>query len=849
MPVPKRQSLVQKKHEGFSSWRNRIVGEEDVPPDQLLANPHNFKIHGTFQKQALMGILDEVGWVQRIIVNRTTNCVLDGHARIQVALQRNEPLVPVLYVEVSEAEEKLLLASLDTLTGLASVDSELLAQLLHDVSTGDSALQQMLSELAAREGVLEKLQGQQNAAEGLPRSVPVGSLADRFLVPPFSVFDARQGYWQARKRAWLALGIQSELGRGETSEPDGLLGFSEQARSHYNSTLGAIPNNQAALPQRRFGAAPGGSLRDATTLGKDGHTKRGDGHGRRLQVSDTSAYKAQGRLTALQRTGSSRIAPGGSLETATHYKADGTLERADLHMRSAVYGTAGNIAGEQTGTSVFDPVLCEIAYRWFCPPGGHVLDPFAGGSVRGIVAAALGRRYAGIDLRPEQVTANKAQWAQIGPSLPRATPTLSTLEPPQVETIEGFRIVRDDRILGGTKTRALLQFLPTIPSEEVVYASPAYGFAQIALALAAAQCGKRASIFTAARRVPHARTQRAAQHGATIHYVPAGYLSNVQAKARQYAEKHAALLLPFGLDAPWAEDAIATVARATGEEPTEVWCVAGSGTLARGLHQAWPQAKLCCVVIGKQPRLPEGNVMVYTAPEAFEHEAQDPPPFPSCSNYDAKAWRFLRAHGAPGALFWNVGADDAQAVRRSDSPSRPQWVVGDAQNVTALCGGEAAYDFLFTCPPYASLEQYSDDPRDLSTMPYERFLCAYRTIIAESVQLLAEDRFACIVVGDIRDAKGYYQNFVSDTIAAFHEAGARLYNEAILITAFGSLPLRAGIPFQATRKLGKTHQNVLVFCKGDSRRATEACGPAEVGDDDLFMQEADGGHGTPDNIL
>ena len=62
-----------------------------------------------------------------------------------------------------------------------------------------------------------------------------------------------------------------------------------------------------------------------------------------------------------------------------------------------------------TGTSIFDPVLCEIAYRWFCPPGGTVLDPFAGGSVRGIVASRLGRRYVGIELRAEQVAANIAQ--------------------------------------------------------------------------------------------------------------------------------------------------------------------------------------------------------------------------------------------------------------------------------------------------------------------------------------------------------------------------------------------------------------------------------------------------------
>jgi hypothetical protein len=67
----------------------------------------------------------------------------------------------------------------------------------------------------------------------------------------------------------------------------------------------------------------------------------------------------------------------------------------------------------QSGTSIFDPVLCELAYRWFSPPGCLVLDPFAGGSVRGIVAAKCGREYFGVDLRPEQVAANEAQAARI----------------------------------------------------------------------------------------------------------------------------------------------------------------------------------------------------------------------------------------------------------------------------------------------------------------------------------------------------------------------------------------------------------------------------------------------------
>lgn len=243
---------------------------------------------------------------------------------------------------------------------------------------------------------------------------------------------------------------------------------------------------------------------------------------------------------------------------------------------NSVFGRPENAGNDQstTGTSIFDPVLCELAYTWFSPPGGAVLDPFAGGSVRGIVAAWLGRKYTGLDLRAEQIAANIEQ---------------------------GKTIVPDNM---------------------------------------------------------------------------------------------------------------------------------------------------------------------------------------------------------------------------------PTWICGDS--ATDLPDGE--FDLIFSCPPYADLEVYSDNPQDISTMDYPAFLTVYRSIIAQSIDRLKQDRFACFVVGDVRDKKGLYRNFVSDTISAFQDAGAMLYNEAILVTVAGSLPIRAGKQFESGRKLGKTHQNVLVFVKGDGKRATQACGPVEVVD-------------------
>lgn len=69
--------------------------------------------------------------------------------------------------------------------------------------------------------------------------------------------------------------------------------------------------------------------------------------------------------------------------------------------------------GNNEGGSIFDPVLSELCYSWFCPRGGQIVDPFAGGSVRGIVAAKMGYKYWGCDLRREQIEANNIQADEI----------------------------------------------------------------------------------------------------------------------------------------------------------------------------------------------------------------------------------------------------------------------------------------------------------------------------------------------------------------------------------------------------------------------------------------------------
>jgi len=126
---------------------NRIIGESDVAPEDLTGNPHNWRTHSQAQRDVIAGGLEEVGWVQRVIVNQRTGHLVDGHARVAVAEQRGEPTIPVLYIDVSEEEEHLLLASLDPIAAMAGEDHEALARLLAGVSSEDSALAALLDGL------------------------------------------------------------------------------------------------------------------------------------------------------------------------------------------------------------------------------------------------------------------------------------------------------------------------------------------------------------------------------------------------------------------------------------------------------------------------------------------------------------------------------------------------------------------------------------------------------------------------------------------------------------------------------------------------------------------------------
>jgi hypothetical protein len=139
------------------AWRNRIIRSGMAPVDQIQFSGKNWRIHPKPQQDALSGVISEVGWVQNVIINERTGNLIDGHARVTVADRNGETEVPAVWVDLSEEEESLILATIDPLAAMAATDSAQLAALLTEVSTGDAALQALLDQLAGNAPVVDPM--------------------------------------------------------------------------------------------------------------------------------------------------------------------------------------------------------------------------------------------------------------------------------------------------------------------------------------------------------------------------------------------------------------------------------------------------------------------------------------------------------------------------------------------------------------------------------------------------------------------------------------------------------------------------------------------------------------------
>ena len=409
---------------------------EYLPIKALKPYEKNTRKHQKKDVDNIARSIEKYGMCDAIGIWGEQNIIVEGHGRMLACKQLGMTEVPCVRLDHLTDEQRREYAIAHNATAeLSEWDLDILPDELAELDLSDFDFDFGI------EGEEEETETEYSADDTEHKS-----LVDRFIVPPFSILDTRQGYWQERKRQWKDLGIKSESGR------------------------------------------------------------------------DAKAY------------------------TTEHI--------AEKYGRQS-----------QNGTSIFDPVLCELAYKWFCTDGGKIYDCFAGGSVRGIVAAKLGYDYHGIDLRQEQIDANIANAKEIG---------------------------------------------------------------------------------------------------------------------------------------------------------------------------------VC-----------------------------------------------------------------------------PNWYCDDSLNADKYVADESC-DLVFSCPPYADLEVYSDDPRDISNMDYDGFCKVYADIIAIACRKLKQDRFAVFVVGDVRDKKGFYRNFVDYTKKCFNDNACMTYNEAILVDMLGTAMLRANGTFKS-RKLVKVHQNVLVFYKGNPK--------------------------------
>ena len=175
---------------------------------------------------------------------------------------------------------------------------------------------------------------------------------------------------------------------------------------------------------------------------------------------------------------------------------------------------------------------------------------------------------------------------------------------------------------------------------------------------------------------------------------------------------------------------------------------------------------------------------------------------------------------------------NAKEVLR-DAEIYPTWTCGDSLHIDTIAKGYEA-DLLFSCPPYADLEVYSDKKEDLSNMSYKDFIAVYREIIRKSCQLLKDDRFSVFVVSEVRYKNEFYYGFISDTIQAFKDAGCNFYNDIVLYNMIGRTAMTC-VKGMRKRKIGKVHQNVLVFYKGNPKNIKQNYPELDLS----YMQEED----------
>jgi len=235
-----------------------------------------------------------------------------------------------------------------------------------------------------------------------------------------------------------------------------------------------------------------------------------------------------------------------------------------------------------------------------------------------------------------------------------------------VESHYGISVLRDDLLIGGTKSILMSSIDNDANIDEFVYASPVYGGFQIALSAYCKSVGKKATIFCSRRKERYPNTVKCIEYGANIIEVYPGYLSVVEKRAREYCNgKKNVKKLVFGARSDENINFIAErtrrVIKQLGKDPDEIWIAIGSGTLISGILQGVSEnVKVIGIQVGKDfiPDEDYKNLTIIKYLKPFEYESKLKVDFPSMPNYDLKAFELCLNNnincGDKTVLFWNV---------------------------------------------------------------------------------------------------------------------------------------------------------------------------------------------------
>ncbi len=228
-----------------------------------------------------------------------------------------------------------------------------------------------------------------------------------------------------------------------------------------------------------------------------------------------------------------------------------------------------------------------------------------------------------------------------------------------IERYKNLHILRDDKLIGGTKSRFIRELLDD-NKKGYIYCSLGYGAFQIALSEICKELKKECHIFSPDKKIKDINSKKVELNLGIVHYIPYGYMSVLNKRAKDFNDynNQEYQILTFGADSEVAVDRISeTMEKITAElgfEPSQIYCSVGSGTLLRGILKGTKKSKIKGIIVGKDYDIKHDRVELYKYPKGFKYESKLEIPFESNKNYDRKALEIALEENIDNSFFWNV---------------------------------------------------------------------------------------------------------------------------------------------------------------------------------------------------